>query len=304
MNVERLLILQAVAESGSVTATAADLMVSVSAVSQQLAKLEREVGLSLVERHPRGVSLTDAGQALASHAHSIDKQLSAARSDIAQFRDLKKGTISIATFPTFAASIMPTVIRKFHQRYPDIDVRIISSRLDGVIDALERREADVGLLWDYPWTPLESADLHMTTLLEEESMLVVPENHRFAGRASVAIDELSDEKWVTRNAHPVRDVLMNICQSAGFTPNVVMATSDYQELQGMVSAGVGIALSPRLAVMHSIPGLRVIPLSGNPAPRRVLLGWSKGKFLPPALEKAVQIFFEVVREMEWEDKSV
>ncbi|WP_051687498.1 LysR family transcriptional regulator [Curtobacterium sp. S6] len=296
LNVDRLLTLRAIERLGSVTAAAADLVVTVSAVSQQVAKLEREVGLALVERHSRGIRLTEAGRALAHHAESIEKQLSAARADMDQFRNLNKGKITIATFPTFTASVMPKVVRMFHHKYPRIDVRIISSRLDGVVDALERHEADMGILWDYSWSPFESGALEVSTLLEEESMLVLPDSERFAQRDSMTIEELAEENWITRNAHPVREALIKICRQKGFDPNIVLTTSDYQELQGMVAAGVGIALAPRLATLHPMPGVKIIPLLGNPSPRRILLGWNAASVSNPTIRGARKIFFEAVKE--------
>ncbi|MDO4898045.1 MAG: LysR family transcriptional regulator [Rothia sp. (in: high G+C Gram-positive bacteria)] len=294
ISLDRLKILLSVAETGSLTDTAAQLMMSVSAVSQQISKLEREVKIPLMERLPRGVQLTAAGTALAQHALAIDRNISAALAEMDEFKNLHRGRVRISTFPTFAASLMPEVIHLYRIRHPQIDIHLKSARQNENIDALLRRDSEIATLWDYPWLPLERDDLNYTELLIEPTMLLVPkEHHSLSRRKTVALEELAHEKWVTREDHPVASVLHTICHNAGFTPKIAMVTTDYQELQGMVSAGIGLAIAPKLAVMNPNANVRVLNIQGNPAPRRILLAGNAQAMLSPSAQEAVRIFKEI-----------
>ena len=131
-NVDRLLLLLLVFRTGSLSAAADELALSTSAVSQQISKLEREVGLPLVVRHRKGMRLTDAGVKLSSYAATIDNALTAARNEMSAFAQLDRGEVRIATFPTFAASVMPKILQYFHELHPDVDVTVRSYRLDRI----------------------------------------------------------------------------------------------------------------------------------------------------------------------------
>ncbi len=290
---ERLRILLSVAETGSLTDSAADLMMSVSAISQQMSKLEKELKIPLMERLPRGVRLTDAGRSLAEHALKIDRNISAALAEIENYRKLNQGKVRISTFPTFAASVMPEIIRLYRMRHPNIEIEVKSTRQQAILDSLLRRETEVATLWDYPWLPFSHADLKLTPLMVEPTMLLVPKEHRLSSRKIVDMGELEQEKWITREDHPVASVLETICQNAGFKPNIAMLTNDYQELQGMVSAGIGLALAPKLAVMNPNPSVKVIKIKNNPAPRRIFLARHAHGMISPSTHEVVKIFGEI-----------
>ena len=265
-NVDRLLLLLLVFRTGSLSAAADELALSTSAVSQQISKLEREVGLPLVVRHPKGMRLTDAGVKLSSYAATIDNALTAARNEMSAFAQLDRGEVRIATFPTFAASVMPKILQYFHELHPDLDVTVRSYRLDRIEEALERREVDLATLWDYPWAPIDDQIPVTTTLLKEPTMLLLPSTHALARRRVVELQEVADNPWITRSSHPVASVLGRICSEAGFAPRIVFEANDYQELLGMVAAGLGVAIAPRLAVQSHGPDVKVVSIRGNPAP--------------------------------------
>ncbi|MFE2656267.1 MULTISPECIES: LysR family transcriptional regulator [unclassified Brevibacterium] len=298
-NVDRLLLLLLVYRTGSLSGAADELALSTSAVSQQMSKLEREVGLPLVVRHPKGMRLTDAGIKLCAHAMTIDNALAAAKNDMAAFAQLDRGEVRIATFPTFAASIMPKVLLHFHDLHPDIEVTVKSYRLDRIAEALERREVDLATLWDYPWAPI-SADIPVqTTLVQEPTMLLLPATHRLARRRIVELEEVASDPWITRSSHPVASVLSRICRDAGFDPRVVFEAYDYPELLGMVAAGLGVAIAPRLAVRSHGPDVKVVALRGNPAPRRILLAKLAERVQSPATLALVRSFRAVSGSKEW-----
>lgn len=292
LDLRRLRVLREVARCGSLSGAAAELSFTTSAVSQQVSKLEHEVGVALVERQPRGVALTEAGAALLRYADDIDRSIDAARAEMDEFAGLRRGKLRMGTFPTVGASLVPDVVLAFRARHPDVDVTVVSARRDGLVDALRRRAVEVTLLWDYPWQRVDDEDLTVVTLLRDPTLLLVPRDHPLAGRRSVRVDGLRDQQWVVRDEHPVADVLDRVCRSAGFAPRIAFAANDYQETQGMVAAGIGIALAPRLALSALRPDVVAVPLTASPA-RRIVVAWLADRRLSPAAQEAVAVCREV-----------
>jgi DNA-binding transcriptional LysR family regulator len=215
------------------------------------------------------------------------------------FAQLNRGEVRIATFPTFAASVMPKVLQHFHSRHPDVDVTVKSYRLDRIQEALERREVDLATLWDYPWAPIDEALSNQTTLLKEPTMLLLPATHPLARRRVVKLEEVADNPWITRESHPVASVLGRICHDAGFTPRIVFEANDYQELLGMVSAGLGVAIAPSLAIRFHSSDVKVTSIRGNPAPRRIVLSQLPEKVPSPAVLALIRSFRKVSSDKDW-----
>ncbi|WP_136609168.1 LysR family transcriptional regulator [Sinomonas albida] len=289
LDLHRLHLLREVARAGSLTSAAATLTFTTSAVSQQIAKLEHEVGVALIERHPRGVVLTDAGHALLRYADDIDRTIEAARAEMGEFAGLRRGQLRMGTFPTVGASLMPDVVLAFRARHPEVAVTVISARRAGLLERLRRRDIELTLLWDYPWERIENDDLTLIPLMNDPTVLLVPHDHPIAGRRSARIEALKDQEWIVRDEHPVADVLRRVCRDAGFEPRIAFAANDYQETQGMVAAGIGIALAPRLALSALRPDVAAVSLARSPA-RRILLAHLASRRLSPAGEQAAAVF--------------
>ncbi len=288
-DLHRLHLLREVGRHGSLTSAATALSFTTSAVSQQIAKLEHEVGVALIDRHPRGVVLTDAGQALLRYADDIDRTIEAARAEMGEFAGLRRGQLRMGTFPTVGASLMPDVVLAFRARHPDVAVTVVSARRAGLLEGLRRRDIELTLLWDYPWERVEDEDLALVPLMSDPTVLLVPSVHPLAARRSVKIESLRDQEWIVRDEHPVADVLRRVCRDAGFEPRIAFAANDYQETQGMVAAGIGIALAPQLALSALRPDIVAVPLAGAPA-RRILLAHLANRRLSPAGQQAAAVF--------------
>ncbi|MEW1807804.1 LysR family transcriptional regulator [Pseudarthrobacter sp. NPDC080039] len=294
LDLHRLHVLREVGRSGSLTSAAAALSFTTSAVSQQIAKLEQEMGVVLIERHPRGVVLTEAGRALLHYADDIDRTVEAARAEMGEFAGLRRGQLRLGTFPTGGASLMPDVVLAFRARHPEVAVTVVSARRDGLLERLRRREIELTLLWDYPWQQIEDPDLALVRLTNDPTVLLVPREHPIAKLGSVRIGALSDQEWVVRDEHPVADVLSRVCRDAGFEPRIAFAANDYQETQGMVAAGIGIALAPRLALTALRPDVVAVPLAGSPK-RRILLAHLANRRLSPAAQQATKVFRSIAK---------
>ncbi|WP_308012878.1 LysR family transcriptional regulator [Janibacter melonis] len=279
----RLQVLLHVIEGGSVTAAAARLQYSPSAVSQQLRRLEREVGQPLLTRHARGMVPTEAGQVLAGHARKVVRQLTAAEADLAEIAGLRRGQLSIGTFATVGSSFVPLAVQRFRQLYPSIRLHIHSDREQGLIDKLEEGEVGLSLLWDYEWRRIDPSQVALTTLFEDPTVLVVAADHPLAGERSVHMRDLADEGWIIRSEqHPVVEVLHRSAAAAGFEPRISFEANDYQEAQAMVSVGFGVALAPRTALTNKHPGVRIVSLGDSAPPRRIVVAHRHDRVRAPA----------------------
>lgn len=294
LDVKRLQVLMHVVERGSVTAAAETLSYTPSAISQQLQRLEREVGQPLLERHPRGMVPTDAGHILAGHARKVLRQLTAAESDLAEIANVRRGHLNLGTFPTVGSSFLPLAVQRYRQLYPSIQLTIHSAREDQLIQKLEEGQVGMSLLWDYAWGRVDGSQLSLTTLFTDPTVLIVAADHRLARRKQVKMADLSNEQWIIRSEnHPVVEVLQRSAVAAGFTPKISFAANDYQEAQAMVSVGFGVALAPRTAVVNKHPEVRIVSLGGTAPARRILVAHR-----PDRVRAAAEIaFHEVLLEI-------
>lgn len=297
LDVRRLALLAEVIDSGSMTAAAEHLGYSASAVSQQLRRLEVEAGQPLLHRQARGVRPTEAGAVLAGHARHVLRRLDAAEADLAELAGLRRGTLAIGTFPTIASALMPTVVSRFRRQYPDIRLDVRSARFDELVAMLESGRVGISLLWDYAWSRVDPAAFSLTPLLDDPTVLVVAEDHRLARRHTTTLSELAEEDWIVRaHDHPVAEVLERSCRAAGFSPRIAFEANDYQEVQAMVSVGIGVALAPRTAVTTPRPDIRVLGLGREAPSRRVLLAHRQDRLRAPAELAMHQLLVDIARE--------
>lgn len=292
LDVRRMLVLAEVARHGSLTGAAAALAYTPSAVSQQVSRLEAEVGQPLVTRHARGVALTEAGRTLVEHAKRIDRQLRAARRSLSDLAGLHSGTLRLGTFPTIAASVLPLAVRTFGTRHPGVTLSVTSARNAGLMELLESREIELSLMWDYPWRRLDETNLDVTHLLDDPTSVVVATGHPLAGRQSVTLAELARENWIVRVDHPVAELLTRSCRAAGFEPRVAYRAHDYQEAQAMAAVGLGIALAPRFALSSLRDDVTTLSLGPDAPARRILLTRLRDTVPTPAARALATILHE------------
>ena len=265
----RLRVLREVATRGSFSAAAEALAFTQSAVSQQVAALERETGTRLVERGVRPVRLTDAGRALVAHAEAVLARLDEAEQELGEIARLRRGRLRLASFPTAIATLVPAAIARFNQRHPDVDVTVADDHQQGLLARLARWELDLALIYDHEALPEPEVQLERTSLLDDPFDLVVPDGHPLARRTSVALHELAEETWIggTPDGAYARIVLYS-CRTAGFEPRVIFGSDDYNAVQAFVAVGLGIAILPRLALTFLRPGLARVALH-EPLVRRI-----------------------------------
>jgi DNA-binding transcriptional LysR family regulator len=296
LNVARLRILKEVAYRGSFSAAGTALSYTQSAISQQIAALEAEAGMALLERHPRGVSLTAAGQTLVSHAEGILARLDAADSALSAIAGLRGGRLRMASFPTAGATLMPLAIATFRSAYPDVELTLAEGEPEEIVPRLRAGELDLALLFEFAGETVLQRDMERLELLEDPMYLALPREHRLVRKARPRLDDLKGESWVqTSRSSPCARHVVRTCHAAGFEPNVSFESDDYQTVQGLVAAGVGVALIPELALSVVREDIVIRALSPAPPVRQVIAAVPEGARLVPAAQTMLGILEQASR---------
>jgi DNA-binding transcriptional LysR family regulator len=264
----RLRVLREVARRGSFSAAAEALAFTQSAVSQQVAALERETGTRLIERGARPVRLTDAGRALMAHAEAVLAHLDEAEQELGELAGLRRGRLRLAGFPTAVETLVPWAVARFHRRHPDVALTVVDDHGQGLIPRLARWELDLALIYEHAALPEPDVELERTHLLDDPFDLAVPGGHPLAARPSVALEELADETWIGgAPGSAYGAIARHCCRAAGFEPRFAFGSDNYNAVQAFVAVGLGIALLPHLALLFTRPGLRRVRLSAPPTRR-------------------------------------
>ncbi len=269
LDVKRLRILREVSARGSFSAAADELYLSQSAVSQQIATLEKEVGMRLLDRTREGPKLTDAGRVLVAHAEAAIARLDEAERELAAIAGLEGGELRLASFPSASATVLTEAVSVFHRRYPSVRLSVADAEPEQSLPRLRGGELDLALAFDYPSVPTaEERDLERTLVLTESMYIALPKRHPLAARKVVPLTELADSEWLCGSRpSSCGEAVVRACRDAGFEPRIGFESDDYHVMQGFIAAGLGVTLLPDLA----LPTLRsdlVVRATEPTAPKR------------------------------------
>jgi molybdate transport repressor ModE-like protein len=299
LDVRRLRVLKEVAERGSFSAAADALNFTQSAVSQQIAALERETGTTLLQRGAGGVRLTDAGQALVRHTDAILAQLSDAERELAAIAGLRGGRVRLASFPSAGATLVTEAVSLYRARHPEVELSLAEGEPHETIPRLKRGEFDLAVVCDYTHGTggdqvLEGLDcMH---LLDDPLVVVVPVDHPLATRKAIRLDSVSGETWVAGCGGGICNAMLyEACAEAGYRPQIAFESDDHNVLLGLVSSGVGVTLLPALAARTAPPGVVVRPVAGSDPLRRIFAATPTEGYLSPATEAMFDVLREVSR---------
>jgi len=299
LNVARLKVLDEVARRGSFSAAADALDYTQSAISQQIAALEQEAGMTLLQRHPRGVSLTAAGQTLVGHAEGILARLESAEAALGAIAGLRGGRLRMASFPTAGATLMPLAIAAFRARHPDVELTLAEGEPDQIAPRLRAGELDLALLFEFGSSAGSAEELTRVELLEDPLYLTLPREHKLAKKHKLRLEDLRGEAWVqTSSDSPCARHVVRSCHAAGFEPRVSFESDDYQTVQGLVAAGVGVALIPELALTVVREDIAIRALSPSPPVRQVVAATPAGARLLPAAPAMLSALSEAAAQYE------
>jgi DNA-binding transcriptional LysR family regulator len=291
IDVRRLRILHAVSGYGSVTAAAAALGYSAPAISQQLAALEREVGMQLTERAGRGITLTPAAGILVAHAGALLAQLDAAEADLAALRDQAAGRVRLAAFPSAAAGLVPAAWTALACSSPHVELDLVEMEPEESLPALLRGELDVAVAHEYDLLPRPLDPLYERRELLADPVLAAL---REAGDGPVDLRSLAGRPFlVPRDSTSCAEMIQRACARAGFVPKVVARASDFHVLLSLAAAGAGVTLVPRLAAGCAAP-VRLAELA-EPVTRRIFTVSRRGGDRLPAVRLVLDALAEAVR---------
>lgn len=295
LDARRLRILCVVAEEGSLTAAADRLYLTQSAVSQQMAILEREAGLPLLERLPRGTRLTPAGEFLADGARAVIADLGTLER---RLRELAEGRrrVRLGTFSTAGVQIIPALVGAYRERDASARLLVTPCQPGEAAAQLQAGQIDVALVWDYDFAPRTHAGLSHEHLLEDPLQLLLPAGHHLAtADGPRRLADGATEPWVVRHHRaPYEDAFPAMCRLAGFEPDVVFHSDDYQSLQGLVAAHVGLAVAPTLSLWPGRRDVTATPFDSPAVVRRIGAVWLPDSRRDPAVRELLDVLAQVV----------
>ena len=281
--------LQALADEGSFGRAAQRLGYTQSAISQQIATLERIVGERLVERPggPRPISLTEAGRLLLRHASSIVARIQAAQADLHALRAGESGMIRVGTFQSAGARVLPEIMRRFTERWPHVDVTLVELEDDAITVAIERGEIDVGFVL----LPVGDHPLDTVELLRDPYVLIGPAGSPLAV-AEPSLRRVADEPLVGfRDCEAVVPIEAAF-RAEGLEPKWAFRSNDNPTVQALVAAGVGVAVMPRLTVNADDPRIAVVPLGDAVTPRVIGIAQHRDRYSSPSARAFVETALE------------
>jgi len=289
--------LKTIADEGSFGRAAERLGYTQSAISQQIATLERIVGLRLIERPggPRPISLTEAGRILLRHAEAIQARLLAAKADMSALEAGDAGRLRVGTFQSVGAKIIPRLLRRFSESHPLVEVVLRESQDESeLLEMIERGDLDLTF-----WTlPVASGPYATVELLHDPYVLVVPADSALASvKRPPTLKEIVLQPIIGFNHCSATDHVESQLASTGRTPNIVFRSDNNGTVQGLVGAGVGLAVSPRLTVDEDDPSIAVIDLHGRIRARLIGLVWHSDRHRSAAAEAFTESALAVCREL-------
>lgn len=279
MNLRDLRYLIALADLRHFGKAAEACFVSQPTLSTQVRKLEEELGVSLVERAPRKLMLTAAGQDVVLRARRIVAEVEEMRESARRSRDPEAGSLRLGVFPTLGPYLLPHVVPQLRERFPQLELLLVEEKSDVLLARLREGKLDASLLA----LPLHDEQLHVEFLFEEPFVLAAPRQHPLASQSSLTMAQLSDETLLLlEDGHCLRDQALDVCRLTGAQERTGFRATSLETLRQMVAAGVGVTLLPALSVHASIAqpaNIQLVPFRA-PAPRRqIALVWRKSSAL-------------------------
>ena len=291
LDLERLRALNAVATYGTVSGAADALHVTTSAVSQQVAKLERETGQKLLERNGRGVRLTDAAELLVRHAERILALVEVAQSDLEAHRGAAVGELSVAAFPTAIRGLLAAALARLRTEHPQLRVRVREADPSESLPQAARGELDMAIVQDWNNEPLALPDGLLKGLLcDDVADVALAADHPLATHDFVELKELAGDPWISSTPDSIcYDWLTHTLRSVDSEPRIDHMAYEYESQLALVGAGLGAAILPRLGRCGVPDNVRVLPLRPLLA-RRLYAVWRAEAARRPAIRAAVDTF--------------
>jgi DNA-binding transcriptional LysR family regulator len=292
MDLRQLRYLVALADELSFTRAAAREHVAQPALSQQIRRLETELGVGLVERTTRRVQMTEAGDLLVERARRILAQVGAAHAEIQGLKGIEVGHVNVGTMHTMGPVDVSLALAIFHRRHPGIELTVHEQSSAELAEMVRDDVLDLAFL--SVTEEVESHGLGLAELVSEELVVVLPEDHRLARRSRLRMRELASEEFISfREGARLRELLVSAGREAGFQPRVKLELNESQRIRRLVARGMGVAILPRSDAVAPGAEVAVCDLTEPSLSREITLAWRQGRRHPPAVAE----FLDLAREL-------
>lgn len=291
--------LREVAAQGSIAGAARALYMTPSAVSQQMAVLEREAGTELLERSGRGVRLTEAGLRLVKHTEVVLAELERAEADLAAASVGLVGSVSVSAFPTGARAVLIPALVVLQERHPNLRLSMIDLEPEESLPALKAGELDVVMTYEWDILPtIEDPGIDREHLITEPVLLAMPANHPLADGRPVNLAHLSTEQWIVgKDSSSMLDLVVAAAGRAGFEPRTNFHSMDFEVILAAVAAGLGVSLVPSITLPESESNVAFVPVAGMSLHRRIWAAVRAGSSGHPGIAAVLEALREVSAEV-------
>jgi LysR family transcriptional activator of glutamate synthase operon len=295
MELRQLRYLVALADEQHFTRAAAREHIAQPALSQQIRRLEQELGLALVERTTRRVTVTEAGRALVARARRILAEVEAAADEMQAFTGVRTGHVTVGTMHTMGPVDVSLALAVFHQRHPGVELTVLEQSSEELAEMLRDDLLDLAFL--SVTERVESHELGLHQLISEELMVLLPRGHALAGRAHVRMSELAQEHFISfRQGARLRELLLSAGRDAQFEPRVTLESNEAQRIRALVSRGLGVAILPRSDAMVPDADIVAAPIVDPALRRDITLAWRAGRRHSPATAAFLELALEMYGE--------
>ncbi len=304
LDVKQLRVLKAVSEHGSFSAAAESLSYTQPAVSQQIAALERQANTTLVDRGSRGVRLTDQGRALVEHAEVVLARLAAAEAELEAIAGVRGGRVRLSSFPTAGASVLPPAVAMFARRHPEVELTFVEQEPEDAVQMLRAAELEVAIVFEYRDLAQPEFDrlyegIELRHLIDDPMYVAMPRDHPVARKPRVRLEDFADDVWIQNDTRgPCGRLHLAACVGAGFEPKIGYESDDYNVVQGLIAAGVGISLLPALSLTNVREDIAVRSLGRKAPARRIASAVLAGRYRSPATDAMLDILTEAAERFE------
>jgi LysR family transcriptional regulator, transcription activator of glutamate synthase operon len=281
MELRQLRYLVALADERHFTRAAAREHVAQPALSQQIRRLERELGIPLVERTTRRVALTEAGVRLVERARRALGEIEAGQAELQALAGIRTGRVGIGAIQALGPLDLPLLLAAFHERHPGVELAVREEPSETLAAMVQEGSLDLAFL--SVGDKAAHGRLALRQLAMEELVALLPADHRLAARRRLRVGELRDEQFIGyREGATIRQVLLSGADAAGFQPRFAFESNEVPRIRALVARGLGVAVLPRSAGHPANDAIAVVPLRGPTLRRDVTLAWLSGRALSPA----------------------
>jgi LysR family transcriptional regulator, transcription activator of glutamate synthase operon len=282
----------ALADEQHFTRAAAREHIAQPALSQQIRRLEQEVGLALVERTTRRVTVTEAGRTLVARARRILSEVDAATAEMQALAGVRTGHVSVGTMHTMGPVDVSLALAMFHERHPGVELTVREQSSEELAEMLRDDVLDLAFL--SVTERIETQGLVLRQLVSEELVVVLPRDHPLAARRRLKMAELADEQFVSyREGARLRELLTYAAHQAGFEPHIKLESNESERIRRLVARGMGVAILPQSDADRSAGNVAVAALIEPSLRRDITLACREGRRLSPAASEFLQLSEEV-----------